>query len=216
MSKTASRRGFIGSSLATVAVTPCALASAETTPAATQEAPDAIKAAVEKAVTECREAAFDQRMEADAAYGKALVARFGPGVVDTIRELTIARAKGWLEAAKLEKRDLEAVKTQLWSNIGPRFDVRVVADAKTHLQYEVRKCPYADAMRRYGAAELGFAYSCAFDIGFCQGLNPAIRFTRTKTLMMGDPICDHTYDLAADGAAASASGAAAAVSGTKK
>jgi hypothetical protein len=202
MSKKASRRGFIGSSLAAVAVTPCALAGAETTPAATPGA-DATQAAVEKAVTECRDAAFDQRMEADAAYGKALVARFGPGVVDTIRELTIARAKGWLEAAKLEKRDLEAVKTQLWSNIGPRFDVRVVADTKTHLQYEVRKCPYAEAMRRHGAAELGFAYSCAFDIGFCQGLNPAMRFTRTKTLMMGDPICDHTYDLPADGAAAS-------------
>lgn len=192
MSRRPSRRGFIGSTLATVAIAPCALAGTEPTPAT----PDATKAAIEKAVTECREASFDQRLEAEAAYGKALVARFGPGVVDTIRELTVARAKGWLEAAKLERRDLEAVKTQLWDNLGPRFEVRVVEDTPTRLAYEVRKCPYAEAMRRHGAAELGFAYSCAYDIGFCQGLNPAIRFTRTKTLMMGDSVCDHTYEMA--------------------
>jgi hypothetical protein len=28
-----------------------------------------------------------------------------------------------------------------------------------------------------------------------QGLDPAIRFTRTKTLMMGDDRCDHAYEL---------------------
>jgi hypothetical protein len=138
MSRRASRRGFIGSTLATVAVAPCALAGAETAPAT----PDATKVAVEKAVTECREASFEQRLEADAAYGKA------------------------------------------------------------------RKCPYAEAMRRHGAAELGFAYSCAYDIGFCQGLNPAIRFTRTKTLMMGDSICDHTYELPRSAATDAATDAA--------
>ncbi len=208
MSKTASRRGFIGSALASVAVAPAALAE--------EKAPDAAKAAVDKAVAECRERSGGEQMEANAVYGKALVARFGPGVVDCIRDLTIARAKGWLESAKLERRDLEAVKTTLWNNLGPSFEVRVVEDTPTRLQYEVRKCPFAQAMRRHGAPEIGFAYHCAYDIGYCQGLNPAIRFTRTKTLMMGDSICDHTYELPAGGAAASASGAATAVSGAEK
>ncbi len=195
MSNKAGRRGFIGTALASVAVVPAAVAE-EKRP---ENAPDATKAAVEQAVAECRSRSLGERLEADAAYGKALVARFGPEVVDTIRELTIARAKGWLEAAKLEKRDLGAVKTTLWNNLGPGFEVRVVEDTETRLQYEVRKCPYAEAMRRHGAPELGFAYNCAYDIGYCQGLNPAIRFTRTKTLMMGDAICNHTYELPASG-----------------
>lgn len=219
MSKTAGRRGFIGTALASVAVAPAALAE--------EKAPDAIRAAVDKAVAECRDRSLGESTEANAAYGKALVARFGPGVVDTIRDLTISRAKGWLEAAKLERRDLEAVKTTLWNNLGPRFDVSVVEDTPTRLQYEVRKCPLAEAMRRHGAPEIGFAYHCAFDIGYCQGLNPAIRFTRTKTLMMGDAICNHTYELPAAGGApapgpssagggAAASATAAAADGAKR
>ena len=199
MSKKAGRRGFIGTALASVAVAPAALA--EEKPA------DASKAAVDKAVAECRERSLAENTEANAAYGKALVARFGPGVVDTIRDFTIARAKGWLEAAKLERRDLEAVKTTLWNGLGPSFDVRVVEDSPNRLQYEVRKCPLAEAMRGHGAPEIGFAYHCAFDIGYCQGLNPAIRFTRTKTLMMGDAICNHTYELPTATAAAAAAAA---------
>jgi len=187
MSQTATRRGFIGATLASVAIAPAALVHAET--------PDATQAAVSKAVDDCRQAAEGQGMEEEAAYGKALVARFGPPVVDTIRDTTIARARQWLESAKLEKRDLDTVKARVWDRVGPRFETRLVSKTPTHLQYEVRKCPYAEAMRRLGAPELGFAYYCAFDIGFCQGLNPAIRFTRTKTLMMGDTICDHSYDL---------------------
>jgi len=35
--------------------------------------------------------------------------------------------------------------------------------------------------------------------GFCEGLNPAIEFTRTKTLMQGDDCCDHAYALRAPG-----------------
>ncbi len=190
MSRKASRRGFIGTSLATVAAAP-ALVQAETSAAA----PEATKAAVEKAVAECRAAALDERLAADAAYGKALVAKFGPTVVDTIRDVTIARAKGWLQAAKLERRDLEAVKKTLWANLGPRFEVRLVESTPTRLEYEVKKCPYAETMRKLGAAELGYAYNCAYDIGYCQGLNPAIRFTRTQTLMLGDPVCNHTSEL---------------------
>ncbi len=201
MSHTASRRGFIGSTLASLAAAPAVLAETE---AAETPTGDATKAAIAKAVAECRQAAEAGRMDGEAAYGKALVARFGPGVVDTIRDTTVARAKHWLESAKLEKRDLAAVKAQLWDRIGPPFEWSLLEETPAKLRFEVRKCPLAEAMRRHGAPELGFAYHCAFDIGFCEGLNPAIRFTRTKTLMMGDTVCDHTYELPQ---AASAKGA---------
>jgi hypothetical protein len=56
---------------------------------------------------------------------------------------------------------------------------------------------WADEFRKHAAAEVGYSFYCCWDYGFCQGLNPHIKFTRTKTLMQGDDCCDHTYDLAA-------------------
>jgi hypothetical protein len=50
-------------------------------------------------------------------------------------------------------------------------------------------------MRRHDAAEIGYAFYCAWDDGFCRGLNPKMTFTRTRTLMRGDDGCDHTYTL---------------------
>jgi hypothetical protein len=53
----------------------------------------------------------------------------------------------------------------------------------------------AELAKKIGGEEIGFALTCAWDYGFCRGLNPEIKFTRTKTLMMGDDCCNHTYRL---------------------
>jgi len=50
-------------------------------------------------------------------------------------------------------------------------------------------------MRRLHAADIGSAFYCAYDYGFCSGLNPHIVFSRTKTLMSGDDCCNHNYEL---------------------
>jgi hypothetical protein len=63
------------------------------------------------------------------------------------------------------------------------------------LKLRVTQCLFADAMRKHGAAKVGLAFYCAYDFGFCEGLNPKIDFARTKTLMEGDAFCDHAYEL---------------------
>jgi hypothetical protein len=60
---------------------------------------------------------------------------------------------------------------------------------------KVTRCMWANMWRKFGAEDIGYVFQCCWDYGFCQGLNPAIEFTRTKTLMQGDDCCDHTYDL---------------------
>jgi predicted ArsR family transcriptional regulator len=180
------RRTFLATSLAGLAATATAAADG---PAS------AVEAAVAKAVAECRSRADDRHMEGQVAYGKALVARFGEGVVAAIQETTATRARSSLQSATVAQRDLDAVKALLWDRLGERFQVQLVERTPRTLKFRVTRCPYAERMRQLDAAKLGFAYYCAYDIGFCEGLNPAIRFSRTKTLMMGDDCCDHSYTL---------------------
>jgi hypothetical protein len=131
---------------------------------------------------------------------KKLVAKYGSGIVTDVEAHTIEQTRERMQAADLERRDLAAVKSLLWDDLGEGFTFRCVEDTPTRLAYEVTGCFLATEVARHDAARLGQAFYCAWDIGFCQGLNPRIRFTRTKTLMAGDPVCNHTYELpAADG-----------------
>jgi hypothetical protein len=183
------RRTFLATAVAGLAGTVTARAS-EPTPST--------EAAVARALADCRRVSADNHMEEQAAYGKALIARFGEGIVPAIQQTTISRARGWLQETAVAQRDLDAVKALLWDRMGERFQLEMVERTARTLKYRVTRCPYAERMRQLDAANLGFAYYCAYDYGFCEGLNPAIRFTRTKTLMMGDDCCDHAYAL--DGA----------------
>ena len=51
---------------------------------------------------------------------------------------------------------------------------------------------YAEILRELGEPELGLVI-CARDEPWVRSYNPALAFHRTKTLMEGDDICDHTF-----------------------
>jgi len=138
-----------------------------------------------------------QMSDRAALFGK-LRDRYGHGVLDVVARHTVESTKKKLEAADLERRDLGTVMEILWDRMveGTEFDIIERTDEVLRLR--ASKCLFADEMRRLGAADIGSAFYCAYDDGFCQGLNPAIRFTRTKTLMGGDDCCDHTYELRID------------------
>lgn len=125
---------------------------------------------------------------------KKLVAQYGDGILELVKADTIETTRRRLAEADLSQRDLSGVKAYLWDHLGKGFAVTCVVDTPTKLAYKVHKCFLAEAMREQGAADSGFAFYCAYDVGFCEGLNPKIGFTRTKTLMQGDAYCDHTYE----------------------
>lgn len=138
--------------------------------------------------------AADMSQKAD--LFRRLIDRFGPEVLDVLAESVRERARDGLATADLDRRDLRAVMDLLWNQMGGSADFEIVHKTPERLELRVTRCIYAEEMRRLGASETGLAAFCAYDEGFCQGLNPRMRFTRTKTLMGGDDCCDHTYELA--------------------
>jgi hypothetical protein len=136
-----------------------------------------------------------QQMQQRAMLFKRLVERYGEGVLDVVAQAVIDDTAAKLKNADLPRRDLDGVMEILWDQVADRLDFTVEERSEKRLALRVTRCFFADEMRRLGAAEIGYAFYCTYDDGFCQGLNPAITFTRTRTLMQGNDCCDHTYDL---------------------
>ncbi len=126
---------------------------------------------------------------------RELIDRYGSGVLDVVSRHTAESARVCLEAANLERRDLNTVMEILWDQMVEGTEFEVVERSAAVLKLRVSKCLFAGEMLRLGAEDIGDAFYCAYDRGFCQGLNPAIRFSRTKSLMGGDDCCNHTYEL---------------------
>jgi predicted ArsR family transcriptional regulator len=136
-----------------------------------------------------------REMSQRAVLFERLMARFGNQVLDTVKETTIEQARERLEKADLQKRDLDTVVEALWDQMGEIAEFTVEERTPELLRFRVTRCLFADEMRALNAADIGFAFYCSYDYGFCQGLNPEIKFTRSQTLMQGDRCCDHTYEL---------------------
>jgi len=135
-----------------------------------------------------------QQMHSRATLFRKLVDEFGPGVLDIVQQQVIDETYALWQAADLPVRDLNAVFGTVWESTSA---VEYTVEERTPecLRLRVTRCMYADEMRQAGAGDVGLAFYCAYDYGFCQGFNPHIRFTRTKTLMAGDDCCDHMYEL---------------------
>lgn len=137
-----------------------------------------------------------RQMNERATLFRKLMKAYGPGVLEIVRENTIEETKNRLQEAELANRNLDAVMEILWNPSKDVLDFKVEAHTPEFLKITVTGCLFAEEMRKLGSSDIGFAFYCAYDYGFCAGLNPDIRFSRTKTLMEGDDCCNHTYHLA--------------------
>jgi hypothetical protein len=126
---------------------------------------------------------------------KSLVKKFGKGIIETLQDTVIKDTKIKLEKRNIPVRNIDAVVDNLWIDPKPYLEIEIEQRTKENLKIRVNKCIFAQEMRKNDAADIGFALYCCYDYGFCTGLNPKIKFTRTKTLMMGDDHCNHTYEL---------------------
>jgi len=139
-----------------------------------------------------------REMHQRAVLFRRLAAELGHRVLEIVDETTIEQTQELLQRAELPKRDLDTIMEILWNQTGDTAELTVEEKSPNLLRLRVTRCLFADEMRKLNAADIGLAFYCAYDYGFCQGLNPAIKFTRTKTLMQGDDCCDHTYELSDD------------------
>ncbi|MBN1379206.1 MAG: L-2-amino-thiazoline-4-carboxylic acid hydrolase [Gammaproteobacteria bacterium] len=120
----------------------------------------------------------------------------GDDVVKVTRQYTADKVQKKYTDKEIEKRDLSAVKSQLWERLSnDKYAFEKVKDTDEYLEYKVTRCHLAESVKELNEPELAYASICAWDEGFCRGINPNIKFTRTKTLINGDDCCNHTYEL---------------------
>ena len=78
---------------------------------------------------------------------------------------------------------------------GNALETEVLEQTPERLAFNVTRCRYAEMYRALGIPELGAVLSCNRDFALIQGFNPAVKLTRTQTLMGGAPYCDFRYEL---------------------
>ncbi len=69
----------------------------------------------------------------------------------------------------------------------------IVEDTPHAFELKVTECLWAKTFREIGAGDIGYLLLCHTDYADCQGFNPRITLTRSKTLMQGDDCCDHRF-----------------------
>lgn len=126
---------------------------------------------------------------------KALTEKYGSGVLRVVEQFVIAETEARLEKAEIPRRGIEGIMENLWNRTHSTHEFRIEKKTGRSLKLRITRCLYAEEMRKWNAADIGLAFYCSYDYGFCRGLNRRIVFKRTKTLMSGDDCCDHTYEL---------------------
>jgi L-2-amino-thiazoline-4-carboxylic acid hydrolase len=90
--------------------------------------------------------------------------------------------------------DLESFKSilHLWTK-DDALTIEALDDKPGVLDFNVRRCRYAETYRAMGLGEIGEILSCNRDGAFCEGYDPRIKLTRTQTIMGGASHCDFRY-----------------------
>jgi L-2-amino-thiazoline-4-carboxylic acid hydrolase len=90
--------------------------------------------------------------------------------------------------------DLESFKAilPLWTK-DDALTIEVIDDKPGVLDFNVRRCRYAETYRAMGLGDIGDILSCDRDGAFCEGYDPRVKLTRTQTIMGGASHCDFRY-----------------------
>lgn len=91
-------------------------------------------------------------------------------------------------------RVLARVVREIWAE-DEAISVHFLEESENTLRFDVTRCRYAEDYRATDLLEFGFCLSCNRDGAFARGFNPAIRFTRTTTIMQGDAVCNFCFTL---------------------
>ena len=90
--------------------------------------------------------------------------------------------------------DLENFKAilPLWTK-DDALTIEVIDEKPGVFDFNVKRCRYAETYRAMGLGDIGDILSCNRDGAFCEGYDPRIKLTRTKTIMKGASHCDFRY-----------------------
>ena len=113
----------------------------------------------------------------------------------------LARQSGAALARQVGEATLTAFACgrERWTE-GGALELDLLEQSPERFSFNVTRCRYAEMYRALGLADLGSSLSCGRDFALIEGFNPAIRLTRTQTIMEGASHCDFRF--VAPGAAA--------------
>jgi len=111
-----------------------------------------------------------------------------------IEEASRERIRG--EAEQLEGSPLEkfqAMMNRSASVNGPQLELEVHEMKPELLQFDVKRCNYAELFQALGETEIGAMLLCDGDTYVAEVGGPAVEFSRGETLMQGGSRCDFCY-----------------------
>ncbi len=73
------------------------------------------------------------------------------------------------------------------------LQIELLAQGEESLDFNVRRCRYAEMYQALGIPELGAVLSCNRDFALIEGFNPDATLERTQTIMKGADRCDFRY-----------------------
>ncbi len=119
-------------------------------------------------------------------------------VLETARRVIIdvARAQGQELAQRMGGDSLGHFATALedWKK-GDAYRMDVLEQTDEKFSFNVTRCRYAEMYRALGIPEIGALLSCNRDFSLVEGFNPAVKLTRTQTVMEGASHCDFRFEL---------------------
>lgn len=126
------------------------------------------------------------------AFGREEVLEIVADVV-----IGLARQQGAALAADYGKDADAFLETLKFWQQGGALEIDVLAQDKNTLDFDVKRCRYAEMYRALGIPELGAVLSCNRDYAMVEGFNSDATLTRDQTIMEGAPCCTFRYDFSA-------------------
>lgn len=126
----------------------------------------------------------------------ALADAFGrDAVVDVVRDVIVrlAHDQGASLAAEYgQGADAFLETLQFWTR-GGALEIEVLEHTATVLDFDVKRCRYAEMYRALGIEDLGKVLSCNRDYAMVEGFNEDATLTRDKTILTGSSCCTFRY-----------------------
>jgi hypothetical protein len=129
---------------------------------------------------------------------RALEKKFGKEVIDLAAD---AKKKVIHERMKEQYKEMIPVNMEQFfriifsdfEGIDKITDFTVLDKTKNYLKVRINKCWYAEIFRKLNAGNIGHKMVCMMDPVMNKALNPKIKMSRPKKLMLGHKLCMFEY-----------------------
>lgn len=127
----------------------------------------------------------------------ALENAFGPEVKTIVEKAEGEKAREeWRTIAhQTGKSTIEDLIALLWEPLRQKGFEFSVEEKPDGVQMRCTRCPIFDMAKELGGTDWMYHHTCSVDPYIAEGFNERIKLVRTKTLMQGDPYCDHFYTM---------------------